>query len=33
MPQLTPRQSQILLVIQEFISEYGMPPTRAEIAR
>ena len=33
MAQLTPRQSQILLVIQEFISEYGMPPTRAEIAR
>ena len=33
MRQLTPRQSQILLVIQEFISEYGMPPTRAEIAR
>ena len=33
MAQLTPRQSQILLVIQEFIAEYGMPPTRAEIAR
>lgn len=33
MPQLTPRQSQILFMIQEFISETGMPPTRAEIAR
>jgi len=33
MAQLTPRQSQILAVIQEFIAEYGMPPTRAEIAR
>lgn len=29
---LTPRQSEILNVIQEFIAEYGMPPTRAEIA-
>ena len=33
MAQLTPRQSQILQMIQEFISESGMPPTRAEIAR
>lgn len=33
MSQLTPRQSQILYMIQEFISETGMPPTRAEIAR
>jgi repressor LexA len=33
MHQLTPRQSQILHMIQEFMSEYGMPPTRAEIAR
>ena len=33
MAQLTPRQSEILLLIQDFISEYGMPPTRAEIAR
>ena len=33
MAQLTPRQSQILTVIQEFIAESGMPPTRAEIAR
>lgn len=33
MQQLTPRQSQILHLIQEFISEHGMPPTRAEIAR
>ena len=33
MRQLTPRQKQILELIQEFIAEYGMPPTRAEIAR
>lgn len=33
MHQLTPRQSQILHMIQEFMAEYGMPPTRAEIAR
>ena len=33
MRQLTPRQSQILELIQDFINEYGMPPTRAEIAR
>ena len=33
MRPLTPRQSQILDMIQEFISETGMPPTRAEIAR
>jgi len=33
MAQLTPRQSQILQMIQEFIAETGMPPTRAEIAR
>jgi repressor LexA len=33
MAQLTPRQSQILQVIQSFIAESGMPPTRAEIAR
>ena len=33
MAELTPRQSQILHMIQEFIAEYGMPPTRAEIAR
>ena len=33
MRKLTPRQSQILDMIQEFISETGMPPTRAEIAR
>jgi repressor LexA len=32
MRQLTPRQSQILEVIQDFIAETGMPPTRAEIA-
>ena len=33
MKGLTPRQSQILHMIQEFIADYGMPPTRAEIAR
>lgn len=33
MAQLTPRQTQILHMIQEFISNSGMPPTRAEIAR
>jgi repressor LexA len=33
MRQLTPRQKEILELIQEFIAEYGMPPTRAEIAR
>ena len=33
MAQLTPRQSQILAMIQEFIADSGMPPTRAEIAR
>lgn len=33
MHQLTPRQTQILRMIQEFIAESGMPPTRAEIAR
>ncbi len=32
MRQLTPRQSQILDMIQEFMKECGMPPTRAEIA-
>jgi repressor LexA len=33
MHQLTPRQSQILQMVQDFIAESGMPPTRAEIAR
>lgn len=33
MRRLTPRQSEILNLIQDFIAEYGMPPTRAEIAR
>ena len=33
MAQLTPRQSQILNMVQEFIANSGMPPTRAEIAR
>jgi repressor LexA len=33
MRELTPRQKEILEMIQDFISENGMPPTRAEIAR
>ena len=33
MSDLTPRQTQILRLIQRFIVETGMPPTRAEIAR
>ncbi len=33
MTQLTPRQAQSLKMVQEFIAEFGMPPTRAEIAR
>ncbi len=33
MRPLTPRQAQILEMIQEFMAETGMPPTRAEIAR
>ena len=33
MRELTPRQTEILEMIQEFINETGMPPTRAEIAR
>ncbi len=33
MRQLTPRQKEILELIQSFIDEFGMPPTRAEIAR
>ena len=33
MAQLTPRQSQVLQIIQQFIDDYGMPPTRADIAR
>lgn len=32
MSQLTPRQQEILELIQDTISETGMPPTRAEIA-
>jgi len=32
MEDLTPRQRQILKLIQERVSESGMPPTRAEIA-
>ena len=33
MRPLTPRQTQILEMVQDFIAETGMPPTRAEIAR
>ena len=33
MQELTPRQRQNLELIQDFIAETGMPPTRAEIAR
>lgn len=33
MRELTPRQRQILLIIQKIINDTGMPPTRAEIAR
>ena len=33
MRELTPRQKEILEMIQDFIAETGMPPTRAEIAR
>jgi len=32
MSELTPRQSEVLAFIREFIEESGMPPTRAEIA-
>ncbi|MCZ6888783.1 MAG: repressor LexA, partial [Gammaproteobacteria bacterium] len=32
MQNLTPRQQQILLLIQNVIRETGIPPTRAEIA-
>lgn len=33
MRKLTPRQKEILELIQSFIDDFGMPPTRAEIAR
>jgi repressor LexA len=33
MTELTPRQHQILKLIQDSITENGMPPTRAEIAQ
>src|SRR5271154_6074110 len=33
MSDLTPRQTEILRLIQNCIEESGMPPTRAEIAR
>jgi repressor LexA len=33
MSDLTPRQTQILRLIQRFIGDTGMPPTRVEIAR
>ena len=32
MKQLTPRQYQVLEMIRDFITEYGIPPTRIEIA-
>lgn len=32
MKLLTPRQSQVLDLIKEYMQETGMPPTRAEIA-
>jgi repressor LexA len=33
MRELTPRQKQILFLIQKVINDTGMPPTRAEIAK
>jgi repressor LexA len=33
MRELTPRQRQVLFLIQKVMSEHGMPPTRAEIAK
>ena len=33
MRDLTPRQRQILMLIQKVMNDTGMPPTRAEIAR
>lgn len=33
MRELTPRQKQILILIQKVMQDTGMPPTRAEIAR
>lgn len=33
MRELTPRQRQVLFLIQRVMAETGMPPTRAEIAR
>jgi repressor LexA len=33
MRELTPRQRQILMLIQKVIGDTGMPPTRAEIAK
>jgi len=33
MKSLTPRQQEILKIIQDFSEEYGMPPTRSEIAQ
>ena len=32
MKQITPRQYQVLEMIRDFITEYGIPPTRMEIA-
>jgi len=32
MEDLTPRQRQVLMFIQDSLAEQGLPPTRAEIA-
>ena len=32
MKQITPRQYQVLEMVRDFITEYGIPPTRMEIA-
>ena len=33
MQSLTPRQTQVLMLIRDYLAQYGMPPTRAEIAQ
>ena len=33
MQTLTPRQSEVLALIRDHLAQYGMPPTRAEIAQ
>ena len=32
MKQITPKQYQVLEMVRDFITEYGIPPTRMEIA-